>query len=71
MVQDDVSAMKKKAVENQKLMYDISQENKNLSLPLAAAVAEVAKLQGELRDREKDRLSLRNAKVGPSLIRNM
>lgn len=72
LVQDDVSAMKKKAVENQKLMYDISQENKNLSLPLAAAVAEVAKLQGELRDREKDRLSLRNAKVGPALlIRNM
>lgn len=55
--------MKKKAVENQKLMYDISQENKNLSVPLAEAVAEVAKLQGELRDREKDKLSLRNAKV--------
>jgi hypothetical protein len=39
------------------------QENKNLSVPLAEAVTDVAKLQGELKDREKDRLSLRNAKV--------
>jgi len=55
--------MKKKAIANQKLMYDISQENKRLSEPLAVAVAEVAELKGQLKDREKDLLSLNNAKA--------
>jgi len=54
---------KKKGVGIQKVMYDISQENKRLSEPLAAAVAEVADLRGQLKDQEKDRLSLRNAKA--------
>merc|ERR1712167_552025 len=34
-LQDEVTEMKKKAAANQKLMYDISQENKVLSEPLA------------------------------------
>ena len=52
---------RKKGAGIQKVMYDISQENKRLSEPLAAAVAEVADLRGQLKDQDKDRLSLRNA----------
>jgi len=54
---------KKKAVGIQKVMYDISQENKRLSEPLSAAVAEVADLRAQLKDQDKDRLSLRNTKA--------
>jgi len=58
-----VQESKNKAVANQKLMYDISQENKELSEPLAAAVAAVAGLRGQLKDRAKDELSLRHARA--------
>ena len=54
---------KKKAIGIQKVMYDISQENKRLHEPLTAAVAEVADLRGQLKDQEKDRLSLRNSRA--------
>merc|ERR1712054_588319 len=60
-LKDEVAEMKKKAVANQKLMHDISQENMRLKEPLTIAVAEVADLRSQLKDREKDRLSLRNA----------
>merc|ERR1719238_2417651 len=40
-LKDEVAEMKKKAAANQKLMYDISQQNKRLSEPLAAALKEV------------------------------
>ena len=49
--------------DSQKLMHDISQENQRLKEPLTIAVAEVADLRAQLKDREKDRLSLRNAKA--------
>ena len=62
-LKDEVAEMKKKAVANQKLMHDISQENHRLKEPLTIAVAEVADLRSQLKDREKDRLSLRNAKA--------
>ncbi|CAN0421838.1 unnamed protein product, partial [Discosporangium mesarthrocarpum] len=39
------------------------QENKRLSEPLSVALANVAELQGQLRDQEKDRLSLANARA--------
>merc|ERR1712224_590638 len=62
-LKDEVAEMKKKAVANQKLMHDISLENQRLKEPLTIAVAEVADLRSQLKDREKDRLSLRNAKA--------
>ena len=62
-LKDEVTEMKKKAIANQKLMHDISQENHRLKEPLTIAVAEVADLRSQLKDREKDRLSLRNAKA--------
>ena len=67
-LKDEVTEMKKKAVANQKLMHDISQENHRLKEPLTIAVAEVADLRAQLKDREKDRLSLRNAKARLQLL---
>lgn len=55
--------MKKKAIANQKLMHDVSQENQRLKEPLTVAMAEVAGLRAQLKDRQKDRLSLRNSKA--------
>ncbi|KAJ8598149.1 hypothetical protein CTAYLR_007357 [Chrysophaeum taylorii] len=62
-LKDEVTEMKKKAIANQKLMHDISQENQRLKEPLTVAVAEVAELRAQLKDRQKDRLSLRNSKA--------
>ncbi|CAM9773491.1 unnamed protein product [Chrysoparadoxa australica] len=62
-LKDELTEMKKKAVANQKLMQDISQENKRLSEPLAVAVSEVTVLRGQLKDQEKDRVSLGNARA--------
>merc|ERR1711968_363014 len=67
-LKDEVAEMKKKAVANQKLMHDISLENQRLKEPLTIAVAEVADLRAQLKDREKDRLSLRNAKARLQLL---
>jgi ubiquitin len=64
----EVADMKKKAAANQKLMHDISQENKRLSEPLAAALKEVQELRHELKDKEKDMLSLRNAKARLAML---
>ena len=62
-LKSEVVEKRKKAIGIQKVMYDISQENNRLSEPLSAAVAEVATLRADLKDQEKDRLSLRNAKA--------
>ncbi|KAF1325857.1 Sporangia induced dynein regulatory complex protein, partial [Globisporangium splendens] len=62
-LKNEITAMKKKAAANAKLMHDVSQENKRLSEPLAAAIQEVEHLRHELKDEQKDKLSLRNAKA--------
>ncbi|GMF65580.1 unnamed protein product [Phytophthora lilii] len=62
-LKNEIAAMKKKAAANTKLMHDVSQENKRLSEPLAAAIQEVEHLRHELKDEQKDKLSLRNAKA--------
>jgi growth arrest-specific protein 8 len=62
-LKNEITAMKKKAAANTKLMHDVSQENKRLSEPLAAALQEVEHLRHELKDEQKDKLSLRNAKA--------
>lgn len=41
-LKEDVAEMKKKEVQNEKLMYEIAQENKRLSDPLNAALKEVS-----------------------------
>merc|ERR1712028_109242 len=59
---EEVSEMKKKEVSNEKLMFEIAQENKKLSEPLTRALKEVEKLRHELANYQKDKMSLQNAK---------
>lgn len=47
---------------NEKLMFEIAQENRKLSEPLSRALKEVEKLRHELADYQKDKMSLQNAK---------
>jgi len=54
--------MKKKEISNEKLMFEIAQENKKLSEPLTRALKEVEKLRHELANYQKDKMSLQNAK---------
>lgn len=62
-LKDEVAEMKVKAISNQKLMHEISVENQRLKEPLTVAVAKVAELRAQLKDRQKNRLSLRNSKA--------
>jgi len=64
----EVAKLKTKAEENAKMVAEISQENKRLMDPLGVAVQEVQHLQHALKDREKDMLSLSNAKSRFSLL---
>lgn len=59
----EIATMRKKAGANAKLMHDVAVENKRLSDPLATAIKEVEHLRHELKDEQKDRLSLGNAKA--------
>jgi len=61
-LKEEVSEMKKKEISNEKLMFEIAQENKKLSEPLTRALKEVEKLRHELANYQKDKMSLQNAK---------
>ena len=61
-LKEEVSDMKKKEITNEKLMFEIAQENKKLSEPLTRALKEVEKLRHELANYQKDKMSLQNAK---------
>ncbi|KAJ3331809.1 Dynein regulatory complex subunit 4 [Blyttiomyces sp. JEL0837] len=62
-LKEQVEEMKKKEERNEKLMADITSENKRLSEPLQAALAECDSLKRELQHYEKDKLSLQNSKA--------
>nr|CCA21699.1 Sporangia Induced Dynein Regulatory Complex Protein putative [Albugo laibachii Nc14] len=57
----EILSIKTKADDNAMLMKDVAIENKRLSEPLAIAIREVECLRGELRDEQKDQLSLVHA----------
>lgn len=61
-LRDEVASMKKNEANNEKLIFEIAQENKRLADPLMVALAEVNQLRTELANYQKDKLSLRNAK---------
>lgn len=52
------------SLQNEKLMYEIAQENKRLSEPLTKALKEVEALRQALASLEKDKMSLAQTKVG-------
>lgn len=64
----EVAKLKTKAEQNAKMVADISQENKELMEPLGEAVRDVQHLRHALKDREKDMLSLSNAKSRFALL---
>ncbi|CAE7688377.1 DRC4, partial [Symbiodinium sp. KB8] len=57
-----IAGLQEKQVASQALMVDISEENKRLANPLTQATDEVLALRADLKDSEKDRLALRNAR---------
>lgn len=62
-LKSEVTEMTERAATNQQLMMKIAQENKQLSEPLKSAVKKVESLQNDLKDAEKDKMSLKNAKA--------
>jgi myosin heavy subunit len=61
-LKEQVSNMKRNEAYNEKLMFEIAQENKRLTEPLTKALKEVNLLRHELANYEKDKQSLKNAK---------
>lgn len=61
-LKEEIANMKKNDEHNETLMYDIEKENHNLSEPLELAKKEVAELQQQLNNYEKDKLSLTNTR---------
>jgi len=55
--------MKKKEKRNEKLMADITSENKRLTEPLQVALAEGESLKKELTNYQKDKVSLHDTKA--------
>jgi predicted nuclease with TOPRIM domain len=53
LMQEDVTDMKKKEAANEKLMYEIAQENKRLTEPLTRALREVEELRKQLANYDK------------------
>ena len=47
-LKDEVEEMKKKQIANDQLMFDIAQENKRLTQPLKAALAEAEQLKKKI-----------------------
>ncbi|KAK9837699.1 hypothetical protein WJX74_003346 [Apatococcus lobatus] len=59
----DTTEMRKREVQNEKLMSEIAQENKRLTEPLTKALKEVETLRGKLGAHEKDQTSLQDTKT--------
>ncbi|KAH8939113.1 hypothetical protein BDL97_15G020300 [Sphagnum fallax] len=55
-LKEDVTDMKKKEAANEKLMYEIAQENKRLTEPLTRALREVEELRKQLANYDKVQL---------------
>lgn len=62
-LKEQVEDMKKKEERNEKQMTEITAENKRLSEPLQAALAEGESLKKELANYEKDKILLQNGKT--------
>lgn len=62
-LKEEVAEMKKKESANEKLMYEIAQENKRLSEPLVKALKENETLRTSLQHYEKDKISLSQTKA--------
>ena len=62
-LKEDLENQKEDQAKNEKLMFEIAQENQKLSEPLVKALKDVDTLKSELQHYEKDKRSLRDAKT--------
>lgn len=62
-LKEDVADMKKKETANEKLMFEVAQENKRLTEPLAKALKEVDDLRRQLANYERDKAILAQTKA--------
>merc|ERR1711920_271546 len=62
-LKDDISEMKEREKRNQKKMQFLTQENKDLSEPLAKKLEEQRELEEKLKSYTKDKLALKNLKA--------
>jgi hypothetical protein len=67
-LKEEVDMMKKKEAKNEKLMFEIAQENKRLSEPLTNALNQVEQLRAELANYQKDKMTLKNSKARLKLL---
>merc|ERR1711988_1139307 len=63
VLKQDVTEMKKREVQHEKMMFEIAQENKRLSEPLDKAAKEESYLDRELENYERDKKELREVKA--------
>eukprot|EP00668_Euglena_longa_P014173 GGOE01018149.1.p1 GENE.GGOE01018149.1~~GGOE01018149.1.p1 ORF type:complete len:459 (+),score=236.31 GGOE01018149.1:82-1458(+) len=69
-LKEEVTNMKKNEQYNEKLMFEIAQENKRLNEPLQKANKEVETLRHELANYEKDKMSLKNTRARLKVLEN-
>eukprot|EP00026_Physarum_polycephalum_P007614 Phypoly_transcript_07678.p1 GENE.Phypoly_transcript_07678~~Phypoly_transcript_07678.p1 ORF type:complete len:511 (+),score=118.03 Phypoly_transcript_07678:41-1573(+) len=62
-LKEQVDELKKKDQAGEKLLMEVTQENKRLSEPLQKSIAEVSQLKHGLANYEKDKMALQNAKA--------
>lgn len=62
-LKEEVSEMKKKEAQDEKLMFEISQENKRMSEPLKRALQDVERLRTSITVYHAEKLELRSAKA--------
>lgn len=63
-LKETVNQMKKSEAYQEKVMFEIAQENKRLTEPLTRALKEVNLLRHELQNYENDKMALKTAKQG-------
>lgn len=62
-LKEEVSEMKKKEAQDEKLMFEISQENKRMSEPLKRALLDVERLRKNIKVYQEEKIELRAAKA--------
>ncbi|KDO21499.1 hypothetical protein SPRG_12463 [Saprolegnia parasitica CBS 223.65] len=62
-LKEEVAEMKKKEATDEKLMFEISQENKRMSEPLKKALLDVERLRQNIKSYDNDKIALKQAKA--------
>ncbi|KAF0696962.1 Aste57867_12322 [Aphanomyces stellatus] len=62
-LKEEVGEMKKKEAQDEKLMFEISQENKRMSEPLKKALQDVERLRKSIKSYDEDKVALKTAKA--------